>query len=263
VTALRVGILGWGAIGSAIAERLLAGAVADVELTAVASRTPPGGIGVPVVAPAELAECCDLVIETAGHGAVAEHLPGLLAAGCRVIMVSTGALRDSDLLEAVARAGADRLMLSSGAIGGIDIVGACRHAGEIRSIRLTTTKPPAVLIQPWMDDKMTAALQSGEKTVTCFDGTALDAAEKFPASANVAATLALAAWSWDLIHVTVIGDPAATGNRHAIDIDADAGTYRIELANNALASNPKSSALVVGSVLRGLEALTSSTRSFA
>ncbi len=260
---LRVGILGWGAIGSAIAERLLAGAVDGVELTAVASRTPPGDVGVPVVEPTELPDYCELVIETAGHGAVADHVPGLLAAGCRVIVVSTGALRDRELLDAVTAAGADRLMLSSGAIGGIDIVGACLQAGEIRSIHLTTTKPPAVLIQPWMDDDMTAALQAGEHVVTCFDGNALVAAERFPASVNVAATLALAAWSWDLIHVTVVGDPAATGNRHTIDIDADAGTYRIELTNNALASNPKSSALVVASVLRGLEALTTSSRRFA
>ena len=263
MTTLRVGILGWGAIGSAVAKRLMAGAVDGAELTAVASRTPPTDVGVPVVAPQELAQRCDLVVETAGHDAVREHLPGLLEAGCRVIMVSTGALRDRELLDALTSAGADRLMLSSGAIGGIDIVGACLHAGEIRSIRLTTTKPPRVLIQSWMDDEMTAALTAASDVVTCFEGSAIDAAERFPESVNVAATLALAAWSWDLIHVTVIGDPAATGNRHAIDIDADAGTYRIELANNALPSNPKSSALVVASVLRGLEALTTSTRRFA
>lgn len=262
MTDLRVGILGCGAIGSAVAERLLAGAVPEAQLTAVATRTPRSNIGVEVVAPAELAEICDLVVEAAGHVAVREHVPGLLEAGCRVIMVSTGALRNERLLDAVTSAGADRLMFSTGAIGGIDIVEACLHAGEIRSIRLTTTKPCGVLIEPWMDDEMTAALLANDRVVTCFDGNALDAAERFPASVNVAATLALAASSWELIHVRVVGDPAATGNRHAIDIDADAGTYRIELANNALESNPKSSALVVASILRGLESLTTSNRRF-
>lgn len=262
MSALRVGVLGWGAIGSALGERLLDGAVPGVELTAVASRTPPTGVAVTVVEPAELFSHCNLVVETAGHDAVSEHLPALLRDGCRVIMVSTGALRDASLLDGVTAAGRERLMLSSGAIGGIDIVGACLHAGEIHSISLTTTKPPRVLIQPWMDDELSEALRSGDRRVVCFDGTALDAAEKFPASVNVAATLALAAKSWDLIHATVVGDPDATGNTHVIDIDADAGQYRIELANNALASNPASSALVVASVLRALETLTTETCRF-
>lgn len=263
MSALRVGILGWGAIGSAVGERLLDGAVSGAKLSAIATRTPPTGVAVAVVEPARLSSHCDLVVETAGHAAVREHLPTLLRDGCQVIMVSTGALRDASLLDAVTAAGRERLMLSSGAIGGIDIVGACLHAGEIRSISLATTKPPSVLIQPWMDDEMADALRSGDRRIVCFDGTALDAAEKFPASANVAATLALAAKSWDLIHVTVVGDPDATGNTHAIEIDADAGRYRIELANNALASNPASSALVVASVLRALETLTTTTCRFA
>ena len=259
---LRVGVLGWGAIGIAIAERLVDGAVPGAELTAVASRTPPTDVAVKVVVPADLPNHCDLVVETAGHEAVHEHVPSLLRAGCQVMMVSTGALRDASLFEALTEAGGERLLLSTGAIGGIDIVGACLHDGEIRSISLTTTKPPTVLVQSWMDDAMTKALDAGIERVVCFEGSALDAAEKFPASVNVAATLALAAKSWDLIHVTVVGDPAATGNTHAIDIDADAGQYRVELANKALASNPTSSALVVASVLRALDSLTTTTHRF-
>ena len=65
----------------------------------------------------------------------------------------------------------------------------------------------------------------------------------------------MTAGSWDLIEVTVVGDPTATSNRHEIEIDADAGTYRVELVNRPLASNPRSSALVVASVLRDLDDL--------
>lgn len=261
MTRLSVGVLGWGAIGSAIARRLLEGAVPGAELTAVASRTRPTDAGVDVVEPADLAKRCELVVETAGHEAVVEHVPALLRAGCRVIVVSTGALRDPSLLKTLTEAGGSRLLLSTGAIGGIDIVGACLQAGDIRSISLTTTKPPTVLMQPWMDDEMIEMLHSGTERVVCFEGTAIDAAEKFPASVNVGATLALAAKSWDVIRVSVVGDPAAKGNTHAIDIDADAGQYRVELANEALASNPTSSALVVASVLRALDSLTTTNHS--
>lgn len=252
---LRVGILGWGAIGSAVAGRIVNGAVPGAKLTAVATRTAPNGVEVSLVTASELSDHCDIVIETAGHAAVREHVPTILRSGCRVIVVSTGALRDTALLEALTLAGGDRLLLSTGAIGGVDIIRACQNIGEIHSLSLTTTKPPTVLIQPWMDPAMTDALSSGEQRVLCFEGSALEVAERFPASVNVAATLALAAKSWYLIQVSVIGDPSATGNTHVIDIDADAGRYRIELANKALESNPASSALVVASILRALETL--------
>lgn len=252
---LRVGVLGWGAIGSAVGRRLLDGAVPGAELTVIATRTPPDDPPVPVTSPTELAERCEVVVEAAGHAGLRDHVPGLLAAGCRVIVVSSGALRDPALFETIAGAGGDRVVISSGAIGGLDIIEACRHAGEIHSIRLTTTKPPHTLSRPWMSEQMVAALDAGDEVVECFDGPADEAASKFPASVNVAATLALTARSWDLVHVRVVGDPMATGNTHVVEIDADAGSYRIELVNRPLPDNPTSSGLVVGSVLRDVSVL--------
>lgn len=255
MSALRVGVLGWGAIGSAVGERLMAGAVPGARLAAIATRSSLADAPAPVVGASELPDRCDVVVEAAGHDGVREHVANLLGAGCRVIIVSTGALRDRELFNAVTQIGGPRLSITSGAVGGLDIITACRHAGEIESIRLTTTKPPHTLVQPWMDDDMVAALEAGERVVECFSGSADDAAGRFPASVNVAATLAVTAGSWDLIEVTVIGDPAATGNRHVIEISADAGEYRVELANRALPSNPRSSALVVASVLSDLAAI--------
>jgi len=252
---LRVGVLGWGAIGSAVGERLVAGTLPGVRLAAVASRRQSADAPAPVVDAAELPSRCDVVVEAAGHEGVVAHVPGLLAAGRRVILVSTGALRDRDLFTAIQSIGGHRLTITSGAVGGLDIIRACRFAGDIQVIRLTTTKPSHTLVQPWMDDDMVHALEAREELVECFRGSADDAAGRFPASVNVAATLAVTAGSWDLIEVSVVGDPTATSNRHVIEIDADAGSYRVELANRPLASNPRSSALVVASVLRDLDDL--------
>jgi len=255
VSSLRVGVLGWGAIGSAVGERLVAGALPGLRLAAIASRRRLVDAPAPVVDAAELPSRCDVVVEAAGHEAVRDHVPTLLGVGCRVILVSTGALRDRNVFETVQSIGGHRLIITTGAIGGLDIIRACQFAGDIHAIELTTTKPSHTLVQRWMDDGMVRALEAGEGVVECFRGSADDAARRFPASVNVAATLAVTAGSWDLIEVTVVGDPTATSNRHVIEIEAEAGSYRVELANRPLASNPRSSALVVASVLRDLDDL--------
>lgn len=254
---MRVGVLGWGAIGSAVGRALLSGAVDGATLGAVASRHPIPELGVPVVAPGDLGRLCDVVVEAADHTAVRDHVPQLLRDGCGVLLVSTGALCDEAIVAALRDDRAGRLWLSSGAVGGIDLIRACRFEGAIHRVRLTSTKPPHTLRQDWMDDEMAASLERGDEMVVCFEGPASEAVQRFPKNVNVAATLALAAGSWDLVDVTVVADPASTGNRHHIVIDADAGHYEIDIANEALPDNPRSSALVVASVLRGLDTLVS------
>ena len=259
---LAVGVLGWGAIGSAVGRALQTGAVDGAVLAAVGSRRPVPDAGAPVVAPRDLSTMCDVVVEAAGHEAVREHVPDLLRAGCRVLLVSTGVLRDEQLVAQLRATSPGSLLLSSGAVGGIDLLQACRMGGAIHRVHLITSKPPHALRQDWMDEGMLAALERGERNVVCFDGTASEAARLFPTNLNVSATLAFAAGSWDLVGVTVIADPSSTGNRHRIVIDADAGRYEIDVRNHALPDNPRSSALVVASVLRGLATIAADDWTF-
>jgi aspartate dehydrogenase len=257
-----VGVLGWGAIGSAVGNALMSGAVDGSVLAAVGARRPIPGLAVPVIAPGDLAPLCDVVVEAAGHDAVREHVPDLLRAGCRVLLVSTGALSDEKLLVTLRSIGTGQLLLSSGAIGGIDLLQACRAGGAIHHVRLISSKSPRSLRQDWMDPEMLAALERGDEAVVCFDGPASEAARLFPANLNVSATLAIAAGSWELVSVAVIADPAATRNHHQIVIDAETGHYELDLHNDALPGNPRSSALVVASVLRGLATLSAGSWAF-
>lgn len=261
MSALRIGVLGWGALGSAIGAALDRGEVAGAELVAIGARREIDA-GVPVVDPSRLAASCDVIVEAATHDAVVEYVPGYLEQGCRVIVLSTGAFRDQTLFDRLVTTGSDRLIICSGAIGALDIIRACRRIGAVSRVTLETSKPPQVLIQPWMNDSMVAALNAGTERVVCFDGLAIEAAERFPTSVNVAATLAIAVGDWDTVHVSVVGDPSATGNRHRIHITADAGQYKVDVANAALASNPRSSALVVGAALRAVAALATNEAQF-
>lgn len=259
---MKVGILGWGAIGSWVGEKLYNGSIPGVTLEAVASRNYRLPAPVKCIEPLELSQYVDVVIETAGHEAVNDYVPGLLKKGIRVVLVSTGALRDQGLYDELAKAGGDRLILSTGAIGGIDIVRACRQAGNIESITLSTTKPSLALERPWMSAEMIAQIREGREVVECYRGSALAATELFPESVNVAATLAFAAGSWKPVDVRIFADPLATLNSHKIDIVSDIGLYKVEVSNHPLPSNPKSSALVGASLLRSLHDLTTNLPTF-
>ncbi|MEL7158260.1 MAG: aspartate dehydrogenase domain-containing protein, partial [Actinomycetota bacterium] len=128
-----------------------------------------------------------------------------------------------------------------------------RRAGPVRELVLTTTKRPEVLVQAWMDDDLRDRLRSGTERVAVFDGPAADAVRLFPQSVNAAATLALAAGSWDVVRVQVVGDPTAERNRHEIRFEGAAGRYHLTIENEPSVTNPKTSGIVPYAVLRGLE----------
>lgn len=96
---MRVGLLGWGAIGSEVGKALRRGDVSGVELTAVAALRHHDDLEVPQVAPSDLADHFDLVVEAAGQAALSEHGPGLLAAGVDLLVLSVGAFGDAELFD--------------------------------------------------------------------------------------------------------------------------------------------------------------------
>lgn len=248
----NVSLLGWGAIGRAVGLALADGKVPGARLHTVATLGHPDGCPVPMVPPSALGHGADIVVEAAGQDALRAHGEQFLAAGCRLLVVSAGALADQELFGRLRAAGGARLAVTTGAIGGVDLLRAVRRAGPIHQLLLSTTKRPGVLVQDWMTDDLAARLRSGTEVVTAFDGSAADAVRLFPESVNVAATLALAAESWDLVRVRVIGDPAIDVNRHEIRLVADAGRYTFTIENHPSPSNPKTSGVVPHAVLRGL-----------
>lgn len=255
MTALRVALIGCGAIGTSVLE-LLKG---DTALAVAAIVVPEEGVaaaqklvpGVPVASRVP-ATGIDLVVETAGHAAIEEHVLPALARGTPCIVASVGALSAAGLaerLEAAATSGRTQVQLIAGAIGAIDALAAARIGG-LGSVRYTGRKPP----QAW---KGTPAEQGRdldrltEETVI-FEGSAREAAQLYPKNANVAATVSLAGLGLDRTMVRLIADPAIADNVHTVEAEGAFGSFELTMRNKPLAANPKTSALTVYSAVRAL-----------
>lgn len=253
----RIGLIGHGAIGSVVARALAEGFDPSLSLSGVVADLPGVPPEVAVGDVGELVERSDLVVEAASHGAVQAYGTRVLEAGVDLLVVSVGALVDDDLRGRLVAAAGDRarLLVSSGAIGGLDLLRAAAALGPLDSVAMTSTKPAANVIAPWMDDDLVAALRGATAPVTAFDGTARDAARAFPASANVAATLGLSTLGLDAVRVRVVGDPAATTVRHVIEASGPTGRYEIAITNEPSPLNSRTSAVTPGSVLRALRDL--------
>lgn len=248
---MNISIIGQGAIATYVRDHLPDGIVETAQIVRPgkedAAATPPR-----ISRADDLPDDTDLVVECAGHGALAAHGPSTLARGIDVLTVSLGALADDALsgrLQTAARTGGARLQLASGAIGGLDALrAACM--GPMTSITYTGRKPP----EGWLGSPAEAMLDlaSLKTAATHFTGTARQAALAYPKNANVAAAVALAGIGLDKTQVTLIADPDAAGNIHEVHALGASGELHFQITGKGLPGNPRSSALAALSVLSAL-----------
>ncbi|MGO7172075.1 aspartate dehydrogenase [Rhizobium ruizarguesonis] len=189
-----------------------------------------------------------LVVECASHDAVRDFVPALLRNGIDTIIVSVGSLGDKmllDNLELAANEGRSRLTAVSGAIGGLDVLRSARSAG-LRSVAYTGTKSP----KAWTGTPAADAvdLASLSQPTVVFEGNAEQAARLYPKNANVTAAVALAGIGFEATGVVLIADPNVTTNRHRVQAEGAFGSFSIELQNEPLPDNPKTSWLAALSI---------------
>lgn len=242
----RLALIGSGAIANTLSmaleqgrEPLRVGAV----LVRADSRSTLPGVKV-CVRTADLIEWRPtLVAECAGHDAVREVVPDLLAAGINVVIASVGALCDSDTRDKLSRAcavGRSRLLYATGAVGGLDALRAARLGG-LDSVTYIGRKPP----RAWPRSAEIESLQqtASREAVVLFDGSAGEAARRYPQNANVAAAIALAGVGFDTTRVRLVADPELTRNVHEIHACGAFGELEVRITNEPLAGNPKTSLL--------------------
>lgn len=254
---MRLAIIGDGAIGKYVRKKALESGHAVGALLLRPERledpkkAPHGLVLIDNVS--DLPNDIDHVVDCAGHAALASYGPDILRNGVDMTTVSVGALADPDLfsrLEKAAIEGGAKLHLASGAIGALDCLRAAR-VGKLQSVIYTGRKPP----QGWKGSLAESRLDLDNLTdgaAVHYEGSARDAATKYPKNANVAAAVALAGIGFDDTRVKLIADPDIAENIHEIEASGDFGSLSFQIRGYSLPDNPRSSALAAMSVIAKL-----------
>ncbi|MFH1821676.1 MAG: aspartate dehydrogenase [Methanobacteriota archaeon] len=266
---MKVGLIGCGAIGTALAHSIEEGKAGKVRLGWVydVKRESCEGLVKKLKTKPKIArgisEICDdkttdIIIEAASQSAVGQYSLKAIKSGKDIMIISVGALADNRLLKSL-RTEAERkgrkIYVPSGAIVGMDGVKSS-ELGGIQEAVLTTRKPPAAFQdnEYIANNKIKLIGLKGPKVI--FDGTAREAVKAFPASVNVAATLSLAGVGFDRTKVRVIADPKVTRNIHEIRVRGKSGELKMESRNMPFPGVPRTSYLAALSVIRTLKNLS-------
>lgn len=262
----KIGIIGCGSIGTAItkyASAELKDKISDIYLWDTDSeklRVLVKAFGVKEASDFdEIMDKCDLVIEAASAGFVAEFLEGVISRGKDAIVISIGGVLGAEELLSSAEDKGIRIILPTGAIAGIDAVKAAKVAG-INSATLVTRKPAKSLTgAPYFSEKGIDIDAIKEETVV-FEGTAREAMKYFPKNINVSAMLSLAGIGPDRTMVKLVTSPEFSKNSHEITVEGAAGTLKMLSENVPSPDNPKTSYMASLAVIASLEGYLSTVR---
>ena len=264
---LRIGIVGFGAIGQAVAAGLEQG-VPGAELAAITSRDgdkardqaqaklrrPP-----PVLPLDGTVSRSDLIVEAAPAAAFHEIAAGVLAAGKILLVASAGALiAEEARYRGLAREHGGVIHVVSGAIGGLDAISAAAM-GSVESVVMTSRKPPRSLAgAPYLEANRIDLTGLAAPRVV-FEGTAREACRGFPANVNVSAAVSLAGIGPDRTRVRIIADPSLDRNMHDVEVTGEFGRFTVHIENRPSA-NPRTGVLTAMSVLAAIRKLASPLR---
>ena len=255
----RVGLIGCGTIGSALAVSLKQSfahtarltALHDADAEAAAELKRRLRISVPVVSLAELIRKSDLILEAASSALVPELVERCLRANRDILVLSVGGLLLKDAWRKKIRRSKSRIFIPSGALAGLDGIKAMA-IGRLSQATLTSRKPPkAFQSVPYMQQRGFGLDQLTHPLIV-FEGSPKEVVKLFPQNTNVAAALALACGlPNDQIKVRVVADPTLKHNRHELDVEGDCGRIRCEIESKP-SQNPKTSELAVRSAIATL-----------
>ena len=238
-----VGLIGCGAIGTVLAEAIERKLVVCDELILYDSDMPKAeqmkkSLNFPTTIVASLDDMLKrkptVIVEAASQQAARDYVGRIVAANIELIVMSTGALLDLNV-------DMSKVHVPSGAIGGLDAVSSAALAG-IDEVILTSRKNPR-------------ALERNDKEAeTVYEGSAEEAARRYPREMNVAATLALTVKPAK-VTVQVISDPNVQRNTHEIQVKWKFGEMFLRFSNDPHPENPRTSALAAWSAIRLLQTL--------
>jgi aspartate dehydrogenase len=249
---MDIGIIGTGNIASYLLEQVNFRHMANGKITTIFGRNQEAGQRLSkqydVVFHTDIQEFMktplDIVVEAAAVEAAALYLKEVVASKKDLVVSSIGAFKDIAFLEelkALAEAGGTHIYLPSGAIGGLDVLQSAKAVGGLKHVQITTRKSPASL-----------GIEADEEKLL-FDGSAYEAVEKFPKNINVALVLAIAGIGVGQTKVRIFADPEIERNTHTIEAEGEFGRMQLQVENNPMPGNPKTSLLAALSILSVLQ----------
>ncbi|QQE78649.1 aspartate dehydrogenase [Alicyclobacillus sp. SO9] len=252
---MKVGLIGYGAIGKDVAQRIQSAKLPGLELISIFSRTRSSHVPIMTTDFSHfLSLKPNLVIEAAGQAAVRTFVPQLVQRGISVAVCSVGAFTDKafeqQMHQQALRHNA-KIYFPSCALGGLDRICAAKE-GSLQTVQLQTRKPPT----SWYGTEVESRLDLEQLSVPTrvFTGTARQAAQKYPQNANVSAALGLAGGGLDETRVEVWVDPDIHQNVHVVSVQGDSGLFSFEI-RNAPSENPKTGVIVAMSIMKLLRNL--------
>ena len=280
----RIGLLGFGAIGSVVARALVerthglasSSAVLDAILvrTERAKRpeilTKAQDVLLTTDADAFFARPFDVLVECAGQQSVRAFGEKALQRSS-LIVTSIGVFTNDAFyqkLSETATANSTTLYLASGAMPALDWMGSSALqqfvAGAPKdSVTVTQTKPPESWVGAKYDPATGAQMADGHDyaritaPVDVFAGSARDAAAFFPKNSNVCAMLALTTAGLDNTQVRLVADPTSAKMRLRVEYEGAAGALSVEVQGKKSPDNPRTSMVVPLSVIKAIRNLSS------
>jgi aspartate dehydrogenase len=191
------------------------------------------------------------VIEAASVDAVRDVVLRAHRGHRDVLVMSVGGLLERRLWRKVAARSRGRVYVPSGALAGLDGVKALA-VGRIRSLRLTTRKPPKAFASSPYVRRLGLRLSQARRPRVLFEGTPRAVVRAFPQNTNVAAALALAGGKGGMrARIRVVADPTIHVNVHELEAVGDCGRIACRFESRPSA-NPKTSELAVRSAVAAL-----------
>lgn len=250
---LRIGIVGCGSIGSSLAKVILSdfsqkailSSLYDIDSKKARALSVRLKSNLAVASLKDLFAKADLVIEAADANSAFAIAKAAILASCDVLVMSVGGIvRQCRELEDLAQKKKVNMFIPSGAICGIDGLKASA-CGKIKSVVLTTRKPPRAFLGVSFVLKKRIPLSRMTRETLIFKGSASSAIRLFPQNINVAATLSMAGIGLRDTQVRIFASPGLKRNIHEIEIESEAGRIFSRTENTIHPENPKTSYLAV------------------
>ncbi|HEY4134835.1 MAG TPA: aspartate dehydrogenase domain-containing protein [Alphaproteobacteria bacterium] len=224
---LKIGLIGAGTIGKAIADA--AQARADLELAWVCTRDAnkarawlPNKVEVLTDVERAVELDVDLVVEAAMPDVMKAATP-LVLKGRNLLAFSLTPLADQafhDAADALAKASGTCLFVPHGAIIGLDGIAAARSILSAVTIR-TIKSPQSMGLPP-------------DSAGVVFDGSTREATQKFPRNVNVHAAVALAGLGFDRTRSLIVSEPGLGTMRHEISVEGADMKWSIAVESRSL-----------------------------